>query len=179
VEQSGGKIEVTSSLGAGTAIHIYFPRVPSPPRQPVAIATTPSLNESTGMVLLVEDQENVRKFLRAVLAKSGYRVVEAVNGSDALALARDFVGPIDLLVTDLIMPLMNGQELAESLMIDRPHTKILFMSGYAKENMGGRGVDMPGLVYLQKPFSPGQFIAKVREALDPSTSGRTPTPPAI
>jgi PAS domain S-box-containing protein len=179
VEQSSGKIEVTSSLGQGTAVHIYFPRVPSPPRQPAVVLTTPSSNESTGTVLLVEDQENVRKFLRAVLSRSGYRVVEAVNGSDALTVAGDFIGTIDLLVTDLIMPLMNGQELAERLMVDRPNTKVLFMSGYAKETIGGRGIDMPGLVYLQKPFAPSQLIAKVREALQRPTSGQTPIPPAI
>jgi PAS domain S-box-containing protein len=177
VEQSSGKIEVTSALGEGTAIHMYFPRAPAPQRQPAVVLTMPSMNKSTGTVLLVEDQENVRRFLRAVLAKSGYRVVEAVNGSDALAIAGEFIGTIDLLVTDLIMPVMNGQELAERLKIDRPETGVLFMSGYAKESIGGRGIDMPGLVYLQKPFSPGQFIAKVREALDLPISGRTPTPP--
>jgi two-component system, cell cycle sensor histidine kinase and response regulator CckA len=166
VEQSSGKIEVTSALGEGTTIHIYFPRVPTPQRQPAVVLTTPSMNESTGTVLLVEDQENVRRFLRAVLAKSGYRVVEAVNGSDALAVAGEFIGTIDLLVTDLIMPVMNGQELAERLKMDRPEARILFMSGYAKESIGGRGIDMPGLVYLQKPFSPSEPI-----------SGQTPTPP--
>jgi two-component system, cell cycle sensor histidine kinase and response regulator CckA len=114
----------------------------------------------------VEDQESVRVFLRAVLEKSGYRVLEAAHGAAALAAAKEFDGPIDLLVTDLIMPMMNGEELAEHLLRDRPRTKVLFMSGYAKENIGGRGIDAPGLIYLQKPFGPGQFIAKVREALE-------------
>jgi PAS domain S-box-containing protein len=166
VAQSGGRIEVTTALGQGTSFHIYFPRVPGQPLEPPSSDGPPAANDTTGTVLLVEDQESVRVFLRAVLEKSGYRVLEAAHGAAALAAAKEFDGPIDLLVTDLIMPMMNGEELAEHLLRDRPRTKVLFMSGYAKENIGGRGIDAPGLIYLQKPFGPGQFIAKVREALE-------------
>ena len=121
-------------------------------------------------VLVVEDQESVRRYLRAVLERSGYRVLEAGNGPDALALVNRFDQTIHLIVTDLVMPLMNGRDLTEQLKITRPGTKVLFISGYANETIDDRGMDEPDLVYLQKPFDSEQLIAKVQEALRYSDS---------
>jgi PAS domain S-box-containing protein len=165
VEQSSGRIEVTTALGKGTTFHIYFPEAVNAALPSGVDGDKTPLTESSGTVLLVEDQGDVRRFLHSVLEKFGYRILEAANGSDALALAKGFDGTIDLLVTDLVMPRMRGQELAERLMTIRPGTKVLFMSGHAEENAGKRGVEMPDLVYLQKPFSPGQLLAKVRDVL--------------
>jgi CheY-like chemotaxis protein len=92
-------------------------------------------------------------------------VLQAANGPAALALAADFVGAIDLLVTDLVLPLMNGWELAEKLKTARPRIKVLFTSGYAEETMGSRGIVADDLAFLPKPFNPEQLTAKVREAL--------------
>jgi DNA-binding response OmpR family regulator len=158
-------IDVTSAVGQGTTFHIYFPRVANDKPSTAAADEKPAAPASTGTVLLVEDQEGVRRFLRAALEKFGYRILEAGNGTDALVMAKGFEGKIDLLITDLVMPGIHGQELAERLSVVQPQAKVLFMSGYAKENIGGRGIKMTDLVYLQKPFSPAQLLAKVRQLL--------------
>jgi PAS domain S-box-containing protein len=165
VQQSAGRIEVTSELGQGSTFHIYLPRVtgvqsaPSGARAPVAIV------RGSGTVLVVEDQDAVRQYLRVVLESAGYRVLQAANGPEALAVAEQFSGAIDLLVTDLVLPLMNGRELAERLKRVRPEVKVLFTSGYAEETMGSRGIIASDLAYLPKPFDPEKLKAKVREAL--------------
>ena len=92
-------------------------------------------------------------------------MLQAANGPDALALAEQFAGIIDLLVTDLVLPLMNGRELTEKLKMTRPEMKVLFTSGYAAETMGSRGIIANDLAYLPKPFSPEKLTAKVREVL--------------
>jgi PAS domain S-box-containing protein len=165
VEQNSGKIEVTSAPGEGTTIHIYLPRAAEDPEQrSVASGKSPAMKGSE-TVLLAEDQSSVRRYLRSVLEEFGYRVVDVANGPDALVLAKQFEGTIDLLITDLIMPLMDGRNLAEQLTAIRPGTKVLFMSGSSKEDIARRGMDTPDLVYLQKPFAPEELISKVRELL--------------
>jgi DNA-binding response OmpR family regulator len=113
----------------------------------------------------VEDQEAVRQYLRVTLEDFGYTVLLAANGPDALALSDQFAGKIDLLLVDLVLPLMNGRELAEKLKLTRPGLKVLFTSGYAEETMGSRGIFAGDLPYLPKPFNRQKLAARVREAL--------------
>ena len=113
----------------------------------------------------MEDQEEVRRLISAILEGYGYRVLQVSNGPDALALAGQHPETIHLLLTDVVLPFMNGRILADRLMADRPDLKVLFVSGYTEETIGHHGVLDSGLMYLPKPFRPEELAAKVREAL--------------
>ena len=117
-------------------------------------------------ILLVEDDGAVRDFLRAVLEDHGYRVMEAINGPDALDIARKQPHEIHLLITDVVMPGMNGKQLAERLHQERPQLKIIFLSGYLTDVIGHRGVLERDVAFLQKPVSPEVFAAKVHDVLN-------------
>jgi len=175
VKQSGGRIEVASMLAEGTTFHVYLPRVTT--EQPVQPGAQDAATRWQGSetVLVVEDQDAVRLYIRAVLEDSGYCVLQAANGPEALAVAEQFPGMIHLLMTDMVLPLMSGREVAEKLKAARPRIKVLFTSGYAKESMGSGGIVSSDSTYLPKPFGPEELKAKVREALgNPADSGRTP-----
>jgi DNA-binding NtrC family response regulator len=116
--------------------------------------------------LLVEDETALRNLTRLILDKKGYKVLEATNGRHALHVAKQYEGPIDLLVTDVVMPLMNGQELAQNLAPLRPQMRVLFMSGYTDSALVRSGVYTGEMVLIQKPFTPDQLADKVREMLD-------------
>ncbi len=116
-------------------------------------------------VLLVEDEEAVRRVVTRVLKGLGYQVTEARDGLDALTVATKLAGPPDLLVTDIVMPRISGRELVDSLRQLWPSLRVLFMSGYADETVGESGPLAPGAAFLAKPFLPEQLAAKVREAL--------------
>ncbi len=165
VKQSGGSIWVYSELSQGTTFKIYLPRV-----RDSAVAPHPQLAPAARgheTLLLVEDEPGVRTTARASLVDHGYTVLEAASGEEALALL-DRVGtsPIHLLVTDVVMPLMKGQELAQRFRLHRPGTPVLFTSGYTDSALGAAGVLPPGVAFLQKPFSPEALARKVREVLD-------------
>jgi hypothetical protein len=117
-------------------------------------------------LLLVEDEEPVRLMTRHVLEHKGYRVVEAPEGETALELARHHAGPIHLLVTDVVMPRLNGPQLWERLRALRPSLKVLFMSGYTDEFFGEHGLSALGAKLLHKPFTPDSLVRQVRETLD-------------
>jgi DNA-binding response OmpR family regulator len=117
-------------------------------------------------VLLVEDQDFVRRFARRVLENYGYKVLEAEGAEEACALVAGHAGEIHLLLTDVILRGMNGKKLSESLLSLRPNLKVLFMSGYPADVITRRGMLEPGLIYLQKPFTPDAMVAKVREVLN-------------
>ena len=164
VTQAGGFIWVYSELGHGTSFKIYLPRVD-------AVATTAAvaridLPRGTETVLLVEDAAAVRAVARQVLQRQGYRVLEASEGEDALRLAARHQGTIDLVVTDVVMPRVGGRELAERLLVVRPETRVLYMSGYTDDSVVRHGILEGGVAYLQKPFSPEGLVRKVREVLD-------------
>jgi CheY-like chemotaxis protein len=122
-------------------------------------------------VLLAEDDAAVRRVMAEALAQKGYQVLSAPDGQKALELARAHAEEIELLVTDLVMPGMTGRELAEALLAERPHLRVLYMSGYTDDAVVRHGVLEAGTLYLQKPFTPNALAFKVREALDrpPST----------
>jgi two-component system, cell cycle sensor histidine kinase and response regulator CckA len=119
----------------------------------------------TETILLAEDEDGVRSLTREVLEKFGYTVLEAANGEEALALAGSHQGPLDLLLSDVVMPRMGGPELAQVLLRDRPALKVLYMSGYTEHPMVRRGVVDSGVAFLQKPFTPSILITRVREVL--------------
>ena len=166
VKQNTGLINVHSELGRGTTFNLYFPRVETalePP--PVRVIPTEAAGGSE-TVLLVEDEPVLRGLAVATLREKGYRVLEAVNGEEALRMARQHDGKIDLLLTDVVMPVMGGKEMADALRTSHPDTKVLFTSGYTKDALGHEGVVRPGIVFLQKPYMTAALTRKVREALD-------------
>jgi len=165
VRQSAGRIQVTSKLGEGTAFDIFLPRVVTGGPAQSAVPSSATAGQGSETVLLVEDQAAVRQYIRSVLEDSGYQVLQAANGPDALALARQFPGVIHLLLTDIVLPQMNGVELSEKMKLARPGIRLLFTSGYAEETFGTRGIVAGELTWLPKPFVPTALLAKVREAL--------------
>jgi CheY-like chemotaxis protein len=169
VEQSRGFIRVSSVVGQGTAFRIYFPRIAGEIAAASIRPPTRVLASGHETVLVVEDQAEVRKLAMAILSKNGYRLLEASSGPEALSLAEAFPEPIDLLVTDVVMPGMTGRELAGRLQTLRPGLKVLYTSGYSADVIARQGMLDPGVVYLSKPFTPGDLAGKVREVLGSST----------
>jgi CheY-like chemotaxis protein len=165
INQSGGAIRVDSVPGQGSSFRIYFPSVEERPVLPAPDAITNPSATTQGVVLLVEDQSEVRKVVRRVLQLQGFTVLEASEGREALQLSNDRSGPIDLLVTDVIMPHMSGRELADQLTVLRPTMKVLFLSGYTDDAMIRHGVLEGDRAFLQKPFTPEALAEKVREVL--------------
>jgi PAS domain S-box-containing protein len=166
VKQSGGYIWVYSEPGHGTTVKVYLPRVAG---TAAAQAPTPEPQDVRGggeTVLLVEDAAPVRSLARRSLEARGYRVLDAADGSAALAVASAHGSAIDLLVTDVVMPGMSGRELAERLAPGRPGMKVLYTSGYTDDAMVRQGVLTAGVAFLQKPFVPETLARKVREVLD-------------
>lgn len=166
VKQSGGYIEVESSVGKGTSFKIYLPRVDQnieAERTEVA-----PLSELRGKetILLVEDEENLRTLTRNLLELYGYAVLEAANGKEALKISRGNTGPIHLMLTDIVMPGINGRALAQQLSQERQGLKVVYMSGYTGQTYGGQGLLSPGAFFLQKPFTRENLARKIREALE-------------
>ena len=170
VKQSEGYIWVYSEPGKGTTFKIYLPRVTAAgePIPAQTVAKEAASGPSPETILLVEDENTLRNITRQYLAKQGYTVLEANNGVSALQLSATHPGPIHLLLTDVIMPGMNGRELADRLCSVRPETRVLYMSGYTENAIGHNGVLEAGTNLLQKPFTLPALKAKVREVIDTS-----------
>ncbi|HEX6600750.1 MAG TPA: PAS domain S-box protein [Gemmatimonadaceae bacterium] len=166
MQQSGGGIEVASVPGNGTTFILYFPiaREDSAPELVTSIQRDIQ-QRGEGTILLAEDDDAVRAIARETLERAGYRVLAAADGSQALALAGAHDGPIDLLLTDVIMPGMNGRELAATLTRRRPGLRVLYASGYTDNMLEGQGALAPGVTLLDKPFTPADLAAKVRDVL--------------
>jgi signal transduction histidine kinase len=168
VKQSGGFIWVYSEPRFGTTFKIYLPRVTGElPTQRRATPVASVSLQGTETVLLVEDEELLRRLMRRMLERQGYKILEARHGNDALRLCDEYQGDIDVLVTDVVMPEMGGRELAESLKKVRPGTQVIFMSGYTGVDAVRRGFLEPDAAFLQKPLSPETLTRKIREVLDP------------
>ena len=165
VRQSGGHVAVTSAPGAGTTFRIHLPRVDEPVVASRAAPPVTAPAAGTETILVAEDEQMVRALIRKVLEQAGYTVLLGDGGMEALRLAERHSGPIHLLVTDVVMPGMNGPDLARRLLERRPHTKVLFLSGYADDAVERHGVLAPGTAFMQKPFSPSALAARVREVL--------------
>ncbi len=174
VKQSGGGIVVESELGKGSRFVIYLPRETAEieevaPEAPLVLPT----NAET--ILVVEDEEVVRQLVCAVLKDAGYVVLCAGTPSAALKLAGTHSGPIDLLVTDVVMPEMHGPAIARLLTDSRPELKVLYISGYSENDISDQGVVDPGLDVLQKPFTHQSLVRKIRELLDGPAAAITAT----
>ncbi len=168
VKQSGGSIFVYSEPGVGSTFKIYLPPSSDEVRaQPDERAQKKSHGHET--VLLVEDEEQVRRLARTILKRGGYRVLEAADAGDALTLSGLTEEPIDLLLTDVVMPHVSGRELAERLTAARPGLRVLYMSGYTDDAVVRHGVLHAEAAFVQKPFTPHSLLAKVRELLDART----------
>ena len=167
VQQSGGHIDVDSRVGRGTTFKIYFPQVDEPLETDAKSIKAGPLPHGTETVLLVEDEPDLKRLAQRLLEAQGYTVLHAANGQDALNVAREHKGaPIRLVITDVIMPQMDGKVMAEWLKTTYPDLKILFTSGYTDEAMAQLGVIKAGINFLAKPFTPAAFACKVRELLD-------------
>jgi len=170
IKQSGGYIWVYSEMGRGTTFKIYLPRVASTGEAAVAQLAGPvefrKVEPGTETILLVEDEANLRYLARQYLEKQGYKVIEAADGAVAMQIAVAHDKTIHLLLTDVIMPGMNGRELAQRISEIRPNVKILYMSGYTENVIGHNGMLDAGVTLLQKPFNLRDLKSRVREVLD-------------
>ena len=170
VTQSGGDMEITSALGEGTTFSIYLPgtdathQEPSPERRPQA-----ALGSET--ILLVEDLRAVREVLRKILERSGYKVIAARNGAEAIESARALAGPVDLLVTDMVMPGMNGRDLSRELVALYPALRVVYMSGYTQDEALHEEAESGRVDFLQKPFSATTLVDTARKVLDRPRNG--------
>ncbi|PYP73268.1 MAG: hybrid sensor histidine kinase/response regulator [Gemmatimonadetes bacterium] len=169
--QSGGHVTVESAPGQGTTFRIYLPRVDEAAEPVGGPRSVTAPVEGTETVLLVEDEHLVRSLARKVLEQAGYTVLVAAGGREALQMAALYDGPIHLLLTDVVMPEMNGRELMHRLTPVRPGLRVLYISGYSDEAVARQGVLDPGTAFMQKPFTPEALARKVREVLDGARAG--------
>ncbi len=170
IKQSGGYVFVQSEPGLGTTFTMYFPRVDEPCEKPGAAPATLSAAGGSETILLVEDEESVRKLVLDTLTARGYKVLEAENGNAALDLAARHPESIHLVVTDVIMPGLSGHELAAQLLAIRPATKVLYLSGYAEDAFAMPHAVDAQKAFLQKPFTLQNLFRKVREVLGSSAA---------
>jgi two-component system cell cycle sensor histidine kinase/response regulator CckA len=166
VKQNSGFIWVYSELGLGTTFKVYLPRVESLSTEARPAKPVEHCRGGRETLLLVEDEASVRQASRQFLARSGYTVLEAIDGEDALRVSREHAGPIQLIITDVVMPRMGGPRLAERLAEERPDAKVLFVSGYAESTVLNHGKIDVTTRFLQKPFSLNDLAKKVREVLE-------------
>ena len=166
VQEAGGYVTFESEAGAGTSFHVFLPRNYS------AVKKAEFAEEGSGRlhggetVLLVEDDASVCELVRAVLSKQGYSVLAARRPQEAETICREHGQGIDLLLTDVILPEMSGPELAKRLVVERAGMRVLFMSGYIDDSVVRQEIREKGIAYLQKPFTPGNLVKKVRDVLD-------------
>jgi CheY-like chemotaxis protein len=165
VKQSGGSVYLESRPGVGTTVMAYLPEVEGEPSTPEREASHREPISAQGNVLVVEDEQVVRNLVCRVLGQAGYTVLSAENGEQALRLAAEFTGWLDLVITDIVMPRINGRELADRLCRICPGVQVLYVSGYTNDQLSRHGVLDPGLAYMQKPFTPALLLARVQSLL--------------
>jgi response regulator RpfG family c-di-GMP phosphodiesterase len=165
VKQNHGHIEVYSESGQGTTFKIYLPQSQES-QDNQTVRHSKEISKGTETVLLVEDEEAILKLANVVLQRYGYKVLIAGTPKKALAVVQEYKAPIHLLITDVVMPEMNGWELKKQLQNLLPELKVLFISGYASNIVADRGVLEKDVKFLQKPFSVESLTNKVREVLN-------------
>ena len=174
VSQHGGHVELESALGQGTTVRLYLPVAATPVTMPQALSTrTAPAAGGPETILLAEDERGVRELARRVLERHGYRVLACEDGAEALRRAAEEQSAVHLLVTDLVMPGMNGRDLAAELTKSQPKMKVLFTSGYSDDLVARHGVLEPGVAFLSKPYTPGVLLDRVREILDSASPGES------
>jgi CheY-like chemotaxis protein len=172
VEQAGGAIDVESEIGRGTTFRVYLPHTAGleAPVRETASSLTPSHPRASETLLLVEDEPLVAALVATALQKAGYVVLQASNATQALEIVRMRVAPIDLLLTDVVMPGMNGRQLADEVKLTCGEMRVLYMSGYSDDAVLRYGVQSASVHFIQKPFSMQALGEKIREALTASAS---------
>ncbi|MEO6094368.1 MAG: ATP-binding protein [Fibrobacteria bacterium] len=174
VAQSGGYIYAYSEPGKGSTFKVYLPLVDSPewrvPELEIRVAQAARGSET---ILLVEDEEGVRRFVRQILEMQGYRVLEASDGLEGIRVSDRHSGSIDLIVTDVIMPRKNGRDLAQQVMRDRPGIKVIFMSGYTDDYIVRQGLLEADTNFIQKPFVPSALTRMIRSILEQAAKAKT------
>ena len=165
VKQAGGSIEVYSEVGTGTTFKVYLPRVEEVPARPEKDGRPADLPAGTETVLIVEDEGKLRDLCVQILEQLGYKVLQAGNGTEAIAEVQRYGDRIDLLLTDVVMPGMNGSELATRLVLHNPGMKVLFTSGYTEDVISHHGVLAEGVSFIGKPYTLSALAKKVREVL--------------
>jgi two-component system cell cycle sensor histidine kinase/response regulator CckA len=175
VTQSGGAIHVETELGKGSTFTVYLPRATAPTEAPVRSEPAREMANGTEVVLLTEDEDNIREPAQEILEARGYTVLAAGDGAQALEAARKWDGPIHLLISDVVMPGMSGSELAAKLEAERPGLRVLYITGYPEDAIARHGVLQRGRSFLQKPFPPGVLLQTVREILDQGDQWPTET----
>ncbi|MBI3326399.1 MAG: response regulator, partial [Nitrospinae bacterium] len=173
VTQSGGYIAVDTAPGWGTTFTLCLPRVDDAPAATPSDQTPAALLRGQATILLVEDDADVRDLACDILTQTGYRVLSAGSGAEALQHCEQHAEAIDLVLTDVVMPGMSGRDLAGRVMHHWPRVKILYMSGYTDEMLGRHGALDPSISFLEKPFSPESLTRKVREVLAPAGPAMT------
>lgn len=166
VERWGGRVYVESAEGAGTTFYIYLPTVEAPMERVEAARKVVTETKGTETVLIVEDEASVRDVVSRILKNCGYTVLEAASGEEAFALAKHYTGPIDMLISDMVMPGMSGRELAELLAVHRPGMRMLFMSGHCEAEDADFVAELESPRFIQKPFTASELATRVRELLD-------------
>ena len=169
IQQNNGTIEVSSSPGRGTTFEILLPAMPESEEAKQGATPFESLR-GTETILVAEDEPAVRTLVCGTLEQLGYTVLQAADGHEALRILEQH-GPVHLLLTDVIMPVMGGRELAKRVSSFRPATKIVYMSGYTDDTLAFHGLPQPGSAYIQKPFTPAVLAEKLRQVLSASASG--------
>jgi len=174
VDRCGGHVEIESEIARGTTVHIWLPMV-----EAVGEAAAPTAEEETRggseIVLVVEDESMVRDLAVRVLSSAGYAVLSAADGREALELVEKLEGRVDLVLSDVVMPVMGGLEMAESLQEKYPHIKVLYMTGLRDRDLTERGRRVPGERILLKPFTRDALTRRVREILETAKKARTHT----
>jgi signal transduction histidine kinase/ActR/RegA family two-component response regulator len=171
VKQSEGYVLVDSDPGKGTRIRLYFPQVPEEGLALESASADPPTPHGSEIILLVEDEDAVRSLVRGILRARGFTVLDASNAAEAVRISNDFVGPIHILLTDVVMPEVSGRELADQLRQTRPEMRLLYMSGYTEDMIVHHGVLTSDVGFLQKPFTPDKLLRKIRETLDRRQDG--------
>jgi two-component system, chemotaxis family, CheB/CheR fusion protein len=161
VKQSGGQIKANSKLNKGTSFSIYLPAITNPTAELPAPNLPNQLSKENKTILIVEDEEAIRSLEMLALKSTGYHLLQAKNGNEAIQLCSKYDEKIDLLVTDVVMPGMSGHQLAEALIALRPKMKVLYLSGHLEETILRQGVQLKPIAFLAKPFSPAEFVNKV------------------
>jgi two-component system cell cycle sensor histidine kinase/response regulator CckA len=172
VKQYGGAISVWSEIGQGTRFDVYLPEATEPLSKPSVPPAAAHLH-GTETILLAEDDEQLRRVTQAMLEDHGYLVLAAKNGRVALETSARYAGKIDLLLTDVVMPGMNGRQLATELLVVRPDLHVIYMTGYTEDSVLHRGVQSSSVVLVQKPFTPDRLLSRIRQVL--TGCSRAPT----